>query len=96
MISTKAVPFVMPIKAYSLPDCASNQPQMSLPAVPPIVSSDPERVQARGLFNPTVVEELKHEHLSGGHSHSDRLWTLLITELWMQQYLDGHGLWTFS
>jgi asparagine synthase (glutamine-hydrolysing) len=56
----------------------------------------PERVRARGLFNPTVVEELKQEHLNGARSHSDRLWTLMITELWMQQYLDGQGLWTFS
>ncbi len=56
----------------------------------------PERVQARGLFNPTVVEELKQEHLSETRSHSDRLWTLMITELWMQQYLDGQGLWSFS
>ena len=56
----------------------------------------PERVRARGLFNPTVVEELKHEHLSGARSHSDRLWSLMILETWMQQYLDGHGLWTFS
>ncbi|MFQ5657300.1 MAG: asparagine synthase (glutamine-hydrolyzing), partial [Candidatus Methylomirabilales bacterium] len=50
-----------------------------------------ERVQARGLFNPTVVEELKQEHLSGTRSHSDRLWTLMIIELWMQQYLDERG-----
>jgi asparagine synthase (glutamine-hydrolysing) len=56
----------------------------------------PERVRARGLFNPTVVEELKQEHLSETRSHSDRLWTLMITELWMQQYLDGQGLWSFS
>lgn len=56
----------------------------------------PDRVRARGFFDPTVVEELKHEHLSGARSHSDRLWTLMITELWMQQYLDDHGLWTFS
>jgi asparagine synthase (glutamine-hydrolysing) len=56
----------------------------------------PERVRARGLFNPTVVEELKHEHLSGARSHSDRLWTLMIAELWMQQYLDSRGLWTLT
>ena len=54
----------------------------------------PERVRARGLFTPGVVEELKQEHLSGARSHSDRLWTLMIAELWMQQYLDERGLWT--
>ncbi len=49
----------------------------------------PERVRARGLFNPTVVEELKQEHLSGARSHSDRLWSLMILETWMRHYLDG-------
>ena len=38
-MSTKATPLFMPIRAYSLPVCASDQPQMSLPVVPPILSS---------------------------------------------------------
>jgi len=38
--STKAVPLVMPTKAYSLPVVVSNQPQMSLPSVPFILSSE--------------------------------------------------------
>lgn len=54
-----------------------------------------DRVRDRGLFDPTVVEELKQEHLRGARIHSDRLWSLMIIELWMQQYLDGQGLWTF-
>lgn len=54
----------------------------------------PERVRARGLFVPDAVEVLKREHLSGTRSHSDRLWTLMIAELWMRQYLDTGGLWT--
>jgi asparagine synthase (glutamine-hydrolysing) len=56
----------------------------------------PARVRARGLFVPAVVEALKQEHLSGTRSHSDRLWTLLIAELWMRQYLDTTGLWTLQ
>ncbi len=56
----------------------------------------PERVRARSLFVPAVVEALKQEHLSGTRSHSDRLWTLLIAELWMRQYLDSTGLWTLQ
>ncbi|MDE2181221.1 MAG: asparagine synthase (glutamine-hydrolyzing), partial [candidate division NC10 bacterium] len=54
----------------------------------------PERIETRGLFVPTVVEALKREHLSGTRSHSDRLWTLMIAELWVRQYLDNGGLWT--
>ena len=53
----------------------------------------PERIRGRGLFDPAFVEALKQEHLCGARSHSDRLWTLMITELWMRQYLDGSALW---
>ena len=56
----------------------------------------PERVRARGLFVPEVVEALKQEHLSRTRTHSDRLWTLMIAELWMRQHLDGRGLWTLG
>ena len=48
-----------------------------------------DRVRARGLLVPTVVEALKREHLDGRRSHADRLWSLMILELWMRQYLDG-------
>lgn len=53
-----------------------------------------DRIEARGLFVPAAVESLKQEHLRGIRLHSDRLWTLMMAELWMQQYLDTHGLWT--
>lgn len=48
-----------------------------------------DRVSARGFFAPAVVEALKREHLAGRGSHADRLWALMILELWMRQYLDG-------
>jgi asparagine synthase (glutamine-hydrolysing) len=54
----------------------------------------PECVRSRGLFVPEAVEILKQEHLGGIHSHSDRLWTLMMAELWMREFLDTHGLWT--
>ncbi len=56
----------------------------------------PERVRTRGLFVPEAVETLKREHLAGRRSHSDRLWTLMMTELWFRHYLDAHGLWTLK
>jgi asparagine synthase (glutamine-hydrolysing) len=52
-----------------------------------------ERVRARGLFDVNAVERLKREHLSGARGHADRLWTLMMAELWMREYLDQHGLW---
>ncbi|HWU38846.1 MAG TPA: asparagine synthase-related protein, partial [Candidatus Acidoferrum sp.] len=54
----------------------------------------PDRVRSRGLFMPGAVAALKQEHLGEIRSHSDRLWTLMMAELWMRTYLDGGGLWT--
>jgi asparagine synthase (glutamine-hydrolysing) len=53
----------------------------------------PERVQARGLFRPDAIDRLKAEHLAGTRSHSDRLWTLMMLELWMREYLDSPTPW---
>ena len=54
----------------------------------------PERVRARGLFDPYAVEAMKRQHLSGARTHADRLWTLMMLELWMHEYLDARGRWT--
>ncbi len=50
----------------------------------------PAQVRARGLFEPAVVARLMAEHLGGTRAHSDRLWTLMMTELWMRRYCDRH------
>ena len=47
-----------------------------------------ERVRARGLFQPAAVEALKAEHVTGRRAHGDRLWTLMMAELWLREYLD--------
>jgi len=47
------------------------------------------RVRARGLFRPEAVAALAEEHMAGRRDHADRLWTLVMAELWMQEYLDG-------
>ena len=56
----------------------------------------PERVRARGLWRPEVVARLVSEHLSGVRMHGDRLWTLLVLELWMREYLDTRTEWRLS
>ena len=56
----------------------------------------PDHVRTRGLFMPDAVEALKREHLTETRSHSDRLWTLMMAELWMRSYLDGGGFWTLG
>jgi asparagine synthase (glutamine-hydrolysing) len=50
----------------------------------------PAQVRARGLFEPAAVARLIAEHLGGTRSHSDRLWTLMMTELWLRRYCDRH------
>jgi asparagine synthase (glutamine-hydrolysing) len=55
-----------------------------------------DRVRARGLFMPGAVEALKQEHLAETRSHSDRLWTLMMLELWIQASLDVSGPWTLQ
>jgi asparagine synthase (glutamine-hydrolysing) len=53
----------------------------------------PDVVRARGLFDPGAVEALKREHLSGQRGHADRLWTLMMAELWMRHHLDAREPW---
>ncbi len=57
---------------------------------------DAERVRRRGLFRVETVEGLKAEHLAGRRSHADRLWTLMIAELWLREYLDRGGSWSLA
>jgi len=54
----------------------------------------PDCVRARGLFEASAVDVLKREHLSGARTHADRLWTLMMLELWMREYLDDRGRWS--
>src|SRR6058998_3156333 len=50
-------------------------------------------VAARGLFAPAAVDALIQEHLRGRKTHADRLWALMMTELWLREYLDGATAW---
>jgi asparagine synthase (glutamine-hydrolysing) len=48
----------------------------------------PSRVRERGYFQPSVVDRLVQEHLTGRRDHTWRLWQLVMLELWQRQYLD--------
>ena len=48
----------------------------------------PARVRAQGLFDPSVVEELVRSHLSGRRDNRKQLWTLLVFQLWHEQWLE--------
>ena len=45
------------------------------------------RLQQQGLFRPSYVQTLVHEHLEGVRDHAHKLWQLLIFQLWAERYL---------
>ena len=46
------------------------------------------RTLGRGRFRPEAVRQLLEEHQAGRASHSQRLWALLVLELWQREWLD--------
>jgi asparagine synthase (glutamine-hydrolysing) len=46
------------------------------------------RARQRGLLNPTAVEHLVNEHLSGQRDHGHALFTLMMLEIWARAFLD--------
>ncbi|MBK9214749.1 MAG: asparagine synthase (glutamine-hydrolyzing) [Chloracidobacterium sp.] len=48
---------------------------------------DEKRIHEQGLFNPEYVAALIHEHETGRASHHKQLWTLLVFELWFENFL---------
>jgi asparagine synthase (glutamine-hydrolysing) len=59
------------------------------PALEELLS--PARIARRGWLVPETVETLKREHLAGRLGHADRLFTLMMLELWAGEYLDRRG-----
>jgi len=51
---------------------------------------DAKRLKEQGLFNSDYVEKLINEHESGKASHHKELWTLLVFQLWQDQFLRGN------
>lgn len=47
-----------------------------------------ERALARGYFEPATVRSLVQEHLDLRHDHTYKLWSLLMLELWHQEFVD--------
>jgi len=49
------------------------------------------RLRGRGLFDPRVIARVWDEHRSGRRDHRERLWTLVMLELWFREYIDRAG-----
>ncbi len=47
------------------------------------------RAVGRGLFRPDAVRQLLDEHVTGRRLHHDRIWALLMLELWFGMWIDG-------
>jgi len=47
------------------------------------------RLRQQGLFNPEEVERLIGEHRAGVRDHRKPLWTLLMFQLWYDQWIGG-------
>ena len=47
------------------------------------------RATARGLFRPRAVVRLLDEHMAGRRPHHDKIWALLMLELWFVMWIDG-------
>ena len=51
----------------------------------------PERIAARGLFDPGAVRTLIAEQRSGRQDWSMQIWQLLTLELWTRTFIDADG-----
>lgn len=47
---------------------------------------DPQRLKAAGIFSPESVEQLKTEYFSGIRPDCNKLWLLLIFEMWREKW----------
>jgi asparagine synthase (glutamine-hydrolysing) len=49
------------------------------------------RARARGYFRPEIIRRYLDEHGRGQGHHQDRLWALLMLELWHRAFIDAPG-----
>ena len=48
-----------------------------------------ERARSRGLMRPAAVERLLADHAAGRTEHGERIWALVMLELWQRSHVDG-------
>jgi asparagine synthase (glutamine-hydrolysing) len=48
-----------------------------------------QNARQRGLFRPDYVRRLLDEHCASRFDHHNRLWALLMLELWFQMWIDA-------
>jgi len=55
----------------------------------PLLEDAMATLAARGLLESREIQRLTSEHLSGAADHRDRLWLLLVLELWWRRFMKG-------
>ena len=48
----------------------------------------PERLARHGLFRPEAIRQLLDAHYAGGADYANRIWNLLMLQLWWGRYID--------
>ena len=48
----------------------------------------PERLARHGLFRPEAIRQLLESHYAGGANRGNRIWNLLMLQLWWERYVD--------
>jgi asparagine synthase (glutamine-hydrolysing) len=48
----------------------------------------PDRLRRQGIFEPTEVQRLVSQHLSGAADHRKPLWTLFVFQLWHRHWME--------
>jgi len=47
-----------------------------------------EKALGRGLFDRERVRQMVDQHIAGKVDHDQRLWSLLMLELWFERFID--------
>lgn len=55
--------------------------------VPQVLLGD--RFETRGMFSRPAIQALWGEHRRGADDHTRRLWSLLMLEFWVREFIDG-------
>jgi asparagine synthase (glutamine-hydrolysing) len=50
-----------------------------------------ERLRRRGIFHPAAVATMVQKHIAGTIDASNRIFVLLMLELWFQRFVDGRS-----
>jgi asparagine synthase (glutamine-hydrolysing) len=47
-----------------------------------------DKALARGIFRPEHLRQIIDQHVAAKADHSQRLWSLLMLELWFERFID--------